>query len=145
MWPAEQEEATMVSGGEHHTIALTKSGRVYCWGRNDEGECGVGDLFGKYRREQAILEQQKLEEAEKKAKDDAELWLQLQALKNPNQPKMAQRQMQLLQSQLNNLQPAWQVGKVANQKPVRKRKSQTCLAFTTFQFQTQLHLLMAKV
>ena len=62
----------MVSGGEHHTIALTKSGRVYCWGRNDEGECGVGDLFGKYRREQAILEQQKLEEAEKKAKDDAE-------------------------------------------------------------------------
>ncbi len=47
----------MVAGGEHHTVALTKSGRVYCWGRNDEGECGVGDLFGKYRREQAILEQ----------------------------------------------------------------------------------------
>lgn len=47
----EPEEATAVAGGEHHTISLTKSGRVYCWGRNDEGECGVGDLFGKYRRE----------------------------------------------------------------------------------------------
>ena len=47
----EQEEAMEVAGGEHHTIALTKSGRVYVWGRNDEGECGVGDLFGKYRRE----------------------------------------------------------------------------------------------
>ena len=52
----EQEEAMEVAGGGHHTIALTKSGRVYVWGRNDEGECGVGDLFGKYRREQAILE-----------------------------------------------------------------------------------------
>lgn len=45
------EEAIQVTGGEHHTVALTKSGRVYCWGRNDEGECGVGDLFGNYRRE----------------------------------------------------------------------------------------------
>ena len=51
-----------MAGGEHHTIALTKSGRVYCWGRNDEGECGVGDLFGKYRRE----------EAERKAKEEIE-------------------------------------------------------------------------
>ena len=51
-----------MAGGEHHTIALTKSGRVYCWGRNDEGECGVGDLFGKYRRE----------EAERKAKEELE-------------------------------------------------------------------------
>ena len=55
-WVEGEEEATCVSGGEHHTIALTKSGRVYCWGRNDEGECGVGDLFGKYRREKAILD-----------------------------------------------------------------------------------------
>ena len=68
----EQEEAMEVAGGEHHTIALTKSGRVYVWGRNDEGECGVGDLFGKYRREQAILEQQKHEEEERLAKEAAE-------------------------------------------------------------------------
>lgn len=51
LWPAEAEVVTKLAGGEHHTIALTESGKVYCWGRNDEGECGVGDLFGKYRRE----------------------------------------------------------------------------------------------
>lgn len=68
----EPEEVTQVAGGEHHTIALTKSGRVYNWGRNDEGECGVGDLFGKYRREQALLKQQQEEEAESKAKEEAD-------------------------------------------------------------------------
>jgi regulator of chromosome condensation len=26
-----------INGGEHHSIALTDDGRVYCWGRNDEG------------------------------------------------------------------------------------------------------------
>jgi len=56
IWPESGEEATMIAGGEHHTTCLTKSGRVYCWGRNDEGELGVGDLFGKYRKEQAVLE-----------------------------------------------------------------------------------------
>lgn len=71
-WVEGEEEATFVAGGEHHAIALTKSGRVYCWGRNDEGECGVGDLFGKYRREKAILDQQQAEEAERKAKEEAE-------------------------------------------------------------------------
>lgn len=65
LWPGEPEHATQVAGGEHHTIALTKSGRVYCWGRNDEGECGVGDLFGKYRREEAARQaQRELEAAE---------------------------------------------------------------------------------
>lgn len=53
IWPEGTENVTQLAGGEHHTIALTESGRVYCWGRNDEGECGVGDLFGKYRREEA--------------------------------------------------------------------------------------------
>ena len=72
IWTEGEEEAVKVAGGEHHTIALTASGRVYCWGRNDEGELGVGDLFGKYRREQAILEQERLEEAERKAKEEAD-------------------------------------------------------------------------
>lgn len=27
----------MIAGGEHHTIAVTAEGKVYCWGRNDEG------------------------------------------------------------------------------------------------------------
>jgi len=26
-----------VNGGEHHTIAVSEDGRVFCWGRNDEG------------------------------------------------------------------------------------------------------------
>ena len=72
IWPEEHEDATAVAGGEHHTIAMTKSGRVYCWGRNDEGEVGVGDLFGNYNREQKVLEAQRLEEAERKAKEVAD-------------------------------------------------------------------------
>jgi len=31
-----------VTGGEHHTIALTKSGEVFAWGRNDDGQLGLG-------------------------------------------------------------------------------------------------------
>ena len=60
-----------LEGGEHHTICLTEDGEVYVWGRNDEGEGGVGDLFGKWRREQAekkaVIEMQKNAEAEAKA------------------------------------------------------------------------------
>ena len=26
----------MIAGGEHHSIAVTSDGRVFCWGRNDE-------------------------------------------------------------------------------------------------------------
>jgi len=26
-----------IKGGEHHSIARTFEGAVYCWGRNDEG------------------------------------------------------------------------------------------------------------
>ena len=40
------EKIQAVDGGEHHTIALTEEGKVYCWGRNDEGQGGLGDLFG---------------------------------------------------------------------------------------------------
>jgi len=36
------------AGGDNHSIALTKDGKVYCWGSNDEGQCGVGDTFGEY-------------------------------------------------------------------------------------------------
>jgi alpha-tubulin suppressor-like RCC1 family protein len=27
----------MMAGGEHHSIAVTHEGKVFCWGRNDEG------------------------------------------------------------------------------------------------------------
>lgn len=59
-----------VTGGEHHTIALTKDGHVYCWGRNDESQCGAGDLYLPYRRK---LKEEKAaaEEAAAKALEDA--------------------------------------------------------------------------
>jgi uncharacterized Zn finger protein (UPF0148 family) len=60
-----------VAGGEHHSLCVTEDGRVFCWGRNDEGQCGVGDLFGKYRKEQAELEAQKAQEvAQEETKDE---------------------------------------------------------------------------
>ena len=43
----------MMAGGEHHSIAVTREGKVYCWGRNDEGQCARGDLFGRYKRQKA--------------------------------------------------------------------------------------------
>ena len=55
-WREEEQTVIQVEGGEHHTIALTEKGQVYVWGRNDEGQGGVGDLFGKYTREQAQIE-----------------------------------------------------------------------------------------
>jgi alpha-tubulin suppressor-like RCC1 family protein len=40
-------------GGENHSIALDDQGKVYCFGLNDEGQCGVGDTFGDYRKKVA--------------------------------------------------------------------------------------------
>ena len=58
-----------ISGGEHHSIASTKAGVVYCWGRNDEGQVGCGDTFGDYQRkkkaDQAAAAEEKLKESEK--------------------------------------------------------------------------------
>jgi len=51
-----------VAGGEHHTVAVTEEGEVYAWGRNDEGQGGVGDLYGEYRTMKA---QKEMEEAQK--------------------------------------------------------------------------------
>jgi len=53
-----------MAGGEHHSIALLKSGCVYCFGRNDEGQIGVGDLFGEYKRQKAIEDKEKLAKEE---------------------------------------------------------------------------------
>ena len=43
----------VIAGGEHHSIAVTAEGQVYCWGRNDESQCGRGDLYGEFRRRKA--------------------------------------------------------------------------------------------
>jgi hypothetical protein len=64
---------TMMAGGEHHTIAVADDGRVFCWGRNDEGQCGRGDLFGQYKRRKAQEDHAKLmQEEEEKAKKQEE-------------------------------------------------------------------------
>jgi len=51
------QNISLIAGGEHHTIACTSDGKVFCWGRNDEGQCGVGDLYGKWKLEQAQIKQ----------------------------------------------------------------------------------------
>ena len=67
--PYEGDYVVEVAGGEHHSIARTKDGLVYCWGRNDEGQLGLGDTYGAYRREKA---QKEMEEMERKHKEEAE-------------------------------------------------------------------------
>lgn len=57
-----------LAGGEEHTIAVSSDGRVYCWGRNDEGQAGLGDIFGEYNRE---VKQEKLEAEALKQQEEA--------------------------------------------------------------------------
>jgi regulator of chromosome condensation len=47
-----------IAGGEHHSVACTEEGKVYCWGRNDEG-FGLGNLFADYKKRLALEEQEK--------------------------------------------------------------------------------------
>jgi len=51
--PFEGDYVVEIDGGEHHCIARTEMGAVYCWGRNDEGQMGEGDLYGDYRKKKA--------------------------------------------------------------------------------------------
>lgn len=60
--PYEGDYVTDIVGGEHHSVALTLEGAVYCFGRNDEAQMGVGNLYEEYRQAKAK------EEAEKAAK-----------------------------------------------------------------------------
>ena len=68
--PYEGDYIVEIAGGEHHSVARTKDGIVYCWGRNDEGQLGIGDTFGAWRKKKAQEEQEKLlKEAEEKEKE----------------------------------------------------------------------------
>lgn len=43
-----------ITGGEHHTIALLENGEVYAFGRDDDGQLGLGEDF---REERDIVEE----------------------------------------------------------------------------------------
>lgn len=68
---AEDDYVVEISGGEHHSIARTFKGLVYCWGRNDEGQIGQGDTYGdwqkKKKQEEAEQEQLRIQEEQKLA------------------------------------------------------------------------------
>ena len=34
----------MVACGRQHTMALTRGGQIWCWGSNEDGQCGIGLL-----------------------------------------------------------------------------------------------------
>lgn len=38
----ENEDVVSVQCGASHSMVLTKQGKVYCWGKNTQGQCGVG-------------------------------------------------------------------------------------------------------
>ena len=50
----------MISGGAHHAIALTEDGHVYSWGKNEDGQLGIGDTYSEFNRKKAE-QRQKIE------------------------------------------------------------------------------------
>jgi alpha-tubulin suppressor-like RCC1 family protein len=89
--PIEGDYVVEIAGGEHHSIARTKDGVVYCWGKNDEGQCGLGDTFGDYNKQKKAEEMERLlkEEEEKKvaeAEEKAKEAAQSQALPETQAP-----------------------------------------------------------
>ena len=43
---------------------------IYCWGRNDEGQLGLGDTYGDYRKKKAAEELAKAEQAAKEEEEE---------------------------------------------------------------------------
>ena len=62
--PYEGDYVTNIVGGEHHSVALTKDGAVYCFGRNDEGQMGLGNLYEEYMQAKAKSEAEKAAKAQ---------------------------------------------------------------------------------
>lgn len=54
------EEVLDIKGGEHHTVALVRSGlstKVMSWGRNDDDQCGLGDLHHDFQEGEEVIDQ----------------------------------------------------------------------------------------
>lgn len=60
-----------ICGGAQHSIALTYDGKVYTWGKNEEGQLGIGDTYSKFSREKQE-EYMKLNDEERKLKEETD-------------------------------------------------------------------------
>jgi regulator of chromosome condensation len=56
-----------ISGGEYHTLVLTEEGEVYGFGKNDQGELGLGESFIYSEKEKTAEDE--VEEEKNKSKD----------------------------------------------------------------------------
>lgn len=47
-----------VCGGAHHSLALTADGHIYSWGKNEDGQLGIGDTYSEYanKKKQEIMD-----------------------------------------------------------------------------------------
>jgi hypothetical protein len=71
--PFQGDYVVELAGGEHHSIARTKDGAIYCFGRNDEGQVGCGDTYGEWRKKKAVAaEQARVEQEAEEAQKAAE-------------------------------------------------------------------------
>ncbi len=66
----EGKEIKNITGGEHHTIVLTTNGEIYGFGKNDEGQLGLGEDF-QFEDEEEEKEEEK-GEADKEGKMEEE-------------------------------------------------------------------------
>ena len=60
----EGDYVTNIVGGEHHSMALTKDGCVYMFGRNDDAQMGCGNLYQEYLNKKTEEEAAKAEAEE---------------------------------------------------------------------------------
>ena len=82
--PYEGDYVVEVAGGEHHSIARTKDGLVYCWGRNDEGQLGLGDTYGEWRKKRAAEEALRLDQEEKAKEAEAKAAVEVKPEAKPD-------------------------------------------------------------
>ena len=47
---------TSIAAGQHHTVALSRSGQLFSWGKNTSGQCGCGKKLGQKQNSTPIVE-----------------------------------------------------------------------------------------
>lgn len=120
--PFQGDYVVELAGGEHHSIARTKDGAIYCFGRNDEGQVGCGDTYGEWRKKKAIAAEEarqanEAEEARKAAEAAAE------AQKAEEQPAQENGDANGTANAEMNGEADQIVAPAKKQKPVRAKKA----------------------